>query len=296
MASLGVGELVAHVRRLAKNGAALYIQITAADIRRLNLKHGQRIGLDLAGISIQGIVKTSGGSCWLAPGESSNAKITAALRRAGCAHGDNVTAAVRILGSMSSREIHDFGGLDGSRAAARPKSALTALRFDSATAVRAVNAYNADCYRGRSNLEIDRTAYERFLLGLPRKRLELVDLVRFVGEDYGGAQRRFLPHGYFEEAALLVARLHPVLDQYLATVAAASPLEDRAPSLEMLTSLLMPFHGSKRWPVWASKTLHFLRPDVFPILDSRAKVALGLRISGARLRTIFVSVLCSATR
>jgi len=27
--------------------------------------------------------------------------------------------------------------------------------------------------------------------------------------------------------------------------------------------------------VWASKTLHFLRPDAFPIFDKRAKKALG---------------------
>jgi hypothetical protein len=35
--------------------------------------------------------------------------------------------------------------------------------------------------------------------------------------------------------------------------------------------------GTKQWPVWASKTLHFLRPDVFPILDSNAKKPLGLK-------------------
>lgn len=34
--------------------------------------------------------------------------------------------------------------------------------------------------------------------------------------------------------------------------------------------------GTKQWPVWASKTLHFLCPDVFPILDSNAKKPLGL--------------------
>jgi hypothetical protein len=28
--------------------------------------------------------------------------------------------------------------------------------------------------------------------------------------------------------------------------------------------------------VWASKTLHFVRPDVFPILDSNANKPLGL--------------------
>jgi hypothetical protein len=45
--------------------------------------------------------------------------------------------------------------------------------------------------------------------------------------------------------------------------------------------LLAPFQGSKRWPVWASKkTLHFLRPDAFPILDSFAKDILSLKHIG----------------
>jgi hypothetical protein len=33
--------------------------------------------------------------------------------------------------------------------------------------------------------------------------------------------------------------------------------------------------------VWASKTLHLLRPDVFPILDSRARKALGLNLGSS---------------
>jgi hypothetical protein len=53
----------------------------------------------------------------------------------------------------------------------------------------------------------------------------------------------------------------------------AKPLADEAPSEATLDFR----KGTKRWPVWASKVLHFLRPDAFPILDSNAKKPLGLK-------------------
>jgi len=151
-------------------------------------------------------------------------------------------------------------------------------------AIRAVRAYNAGTYRGRRNVDVDRIAYERFRGGLPDDQHSLVDMIRFVGEDYGGAQRRFLPHGYAEEAALIVAKLRPALGQWRSVVDAALPLAQRVPSELTLTLLLAPFAGTKLWSVWASKTLHFLRPDVFPILDSRAKKAVGMAALGGSAR------------
>jgi hypothetical protein len=56
----------------------------------------------------------------------------------------------------------------------------------------------------------------------------------------------------------------------------AKPLADEAPS-EATLDFLRPFKGTKRWPVWASKVRHFLRPDALPILDSSAKKPLGLK-------------------
>lgn len=158
------------------------------------------------------------------------------------------------------------------------------MHFDPETARRAVNTYNSGDYRGRRNVEIDRYAYERFRNGLPDDEDELVELVRFVGEDYGGAQLRFLPHGYLEEAALIVKSLLPVLDHWRDTVAAAGPLRDNVLDCSVLERLFDPFTGTKRWPVWASKMMHFLRPDVFPILDSRAKNAIGLPSLGSSPR------------
>ncbi len=150
--------------------------------------------------------------------------------------------------------------------------------------MRAVRAYNAGSYRGRLNVEVDRIAYERFRAGLPDDEATLVEMIRFVGEDYGGAQRRFLPHSYRDEAALITKRLSAVLERWRRAVASARPLAEGAADEATLCFLLAPFAGTKRWPVWASKTLHFLRPDAFPILDSRAKKALGIANLGSAPR------------
>lgn len=148
-------------------------------------------------------------------------------------------------------------------------------------AVRAVADYNAGTYRGQSNVSIDRQAYARFGSGVPEAESELVELLTFVGDDYGGAQRRFLPHGYREEASLIVSNLRPQVHVWRRTIRDAASLSAASPDESTLNILVTPFVGTKRWPVWASKTLHFFRPDVFPILDSRAKNALGLRNLGS---------------
>ena len=158
------------------------------------------------------------------------------------------------------------------------------FRIDPVAAVVAVRTYNAGSYRGRTNIEVDRIAYERFRHGIPSSRDALVEMVRFVGEDFGGAQRRFLPHRYVEEAILIVGNLQPVVNAWRAAVETASPLTDAVSDENTLTLLFAPFVGTKRWPVWASKTLHFLRPDAFPILDSRAKKALGVANLGSSPR------------
>jgi hypothetical protein len=69
-------------------------------------------------------------------------------------------------------------------------------------------------------------------------------------------------------------------------------LNEEIPGQAALDFLLAPFVGTKQWPVWASKTLHFLRPDVFPILDSNAKKRLGLRnlVNSSRNYHYFCSI------
>ena len=123
------------------------------------------------------------------------------------------------------------------------------MRLDAIPALRAIRAYNVGSYRGRPNLEVDRAAYDRFRGGVPANRDELIDAIRFVGEDYGGAQRRFLPHGHREEAALIAERLVPVLETWSTAVSKAPPLRDQVPPEYLLSFLFDPFAVTKRWPV-----------------------------------------------
>lgn len=78
-------------------------------------------------------------------------------------------------------------------------------------AVRAVLEYNAGSYRGRRNIDIDREAYARFAGGVPEYEDTLIALLAFAADDYGGAQGRFLPHGYRDEAASIAVTLRPRL-------------------------------------------------------------------------------------
>lgn len=151
-------------------------------------------------------------------------------------------------------------------------------------AVRALETYNRGSYRGQLNVEVDRRAYERFRHGLSTEPDELADQLCFVAREYGGAQRRFLPHDYPDEARLVVERLRPDLGRWTTIVSSARPLADAIPEAETLAFLFDRFAGSKRWPVWTSKTLHFLIPDAFPILDSRVKRALGRGSMGSTPR------------
>lgn len=267
--------LVAHIRRLSTAGSTLYIRIDSSDIARLGLKHGQAVEMDLGRARIAGVVKTSGGSPWLAPGQSnSNAAITAALRKAGFEHGTDVPATMRSL-SRGTQSGTVVGIARRAVGRVRVPSQGRLDRIDTKAAVEAIRDYNGGCYRGRRNIDLDRDAYSRFRGGLPSVLGQLVDQIAFVGEQYGGAQDRFddIP----AEAAMIATNLHKVLGQWLKVVADAKPLRQGGPNEATLDFLFSPFTGTKQWPVWASKTLHFLRPDVFPILDSNAKKALGLR-------------------
>ena len=276
-------NLVAHVRRLASDGVRLYVRIDGTDVARLHLTHGQRVEIDMGGkVCVRGIVKTSGGSPWLAPGQnSSNAAITSALRNAGLEHGDDIHAVIRCLEPTESPVVGASATVGTAPSTAPPIIQPGGLRLNRQTAINAVRDYNADYYKGRRNVDLDRDGYQRFRAGLPDDELMLIDMVRFVGEDYGGAQRRFLPHGYRDEAALIVAKLRPVLDEWRTAVAVVRPLAEEPPDKATLVFLFSPFRGTKCWPVWASKTLHFLRPDAFPIFDSRAKKALGMATLGS---------------
>jgi hypothetical protein len=148
-------------------------------------------------------------------------------------------------------------------------------QISSRIATKCVQQYNASSYRGRSNIMLDREAYDLFKDGLSRNAGRCEDQIAFVGEQYGGAQERF--GSIRKEAALIASNIYPILDRWLQIVGHAKPLVQAVPDQTILDFLFSPFVGTKQWPVWASKTLHFLRPEVFPILDSQAKKPLGLK-------------------
>ena len=280
-------SLTAHIRRLSAAGSVLYIRIGTSDVSRLGLRHGQPIEMDLGRVHIAGIVRTSGGSPWLAPVPgSSNAAMTAVLRRVGFEHGTDVSATVRYFaGTPDSNEAVNIAPAQVVTRTTNPKQGQRVLlRIDAKDAVQHVCDYNAGCYRGRRNIDLDREGYERFRNGLSNDLEQLIDQIGFVGEQYGGVQERFLPHDIPTEAALIATKLHRSLGQWVSVVEDAKPLVGEVQNESTLSFLLSPFTATKQWGVWASKTLHFLRPDVFPILDSNAKKSLGLTNLGGSSR------------
>jgi hypothetical protein len=277
MANFTSSHLTVHIRRLSAEGSVLYVRIDSSDIARLGLRHGQAIEIDLGRDRVSGIVKTSGGSPWLAPRSgSSNVSITAALRRNGFEHRMDVPASVRKL-TADGDPLSAAGSLVRSQtppSSIASHSGYATPRF-SRDWTECVRQYNRGSYRGRHNTELDREAYSRFAKGLSWDMAELITQITFVGKEYGGAQERF--GDIRTEAGLIAANIHPILEQWSKAVAEAKPLVEGIPRQATLEYLFSPFRGTKQWPVWASKTLHFLRPDVFPILDSNAKKPLGLR-------------------
>ena len=273
-------SIVAHVRRLSKTGTELYIRIDVADIARLASAHGRALELDLGNCCFAGIIKTSGASPWLAPpAGGSNARITATLRGAGFEHGMDRPATLRLLGSRLLPTIVD----PSMRANAVVKKSQhpslgSDLKVDPGEAVRSVREYNADFYKGCRNIQLDREGYDLFRNGLSADLGRLIDQLTFVGDRYGAAQQRFMPHPIRIEAASIATKLIRVLDDWNRIVMRAKPLIEEVPSEASLAFLFSPFDCASLWAVWASKTLHFLQPDAFPILDSKAKKALGLNL------------------
>jgi hypothetical protein len=97
--SLASQSFTAHIRRLSTAGSVLYIRIASSDILRLGLRHGQNVEIDLGSVRVTGMLKTSGGSPWLAPSPGgSNSAITSALRGASLSHGMDVPATLHCLG------------------------------------------------------------------------------------------------------------------------------------------------------------------------------------------------------
>jgi hypothetical protein len=145
------------------------------------------------------------------------------------------------------------------------------------TAIRAVKAYNSGSYRGRKNVNLDLQVRQSFAAGLAPTLEGIIAQVRLIGEDYGGVA------GFPKALTLapdVAAEIHRDRKSYTALITAAPPLMQAHSSVDTVTHLLQPFtrplYGKRNWHVWASKFLHFLNPDAFPILDSRVARFFGL--------------------
>jgi hypothetical protein len=109
-----------------------------------------------------------------------------------------------------------------------------------------IGDYNRGSYRGKLNVSLDRKGYELFAQATGASSLpQLVELVRFVGEDYGGAQARFLDDGYLTESERIARALLAVQREYVALARGQGPLVERTPDRATLARLAAPFNASK---------------------------------------------------
>ena len=127
-----------------------------------------------------------------------------------------------------------------------------------------------------NHLAGDREAHEvpgeRHLQG-DMAEARLAGMVAHIGAFYGGAYR---PEGDVRTQAEPIARACAAARKSLMDVLRRQrPLEERVPDVEDVVELMRPFRNEKTWFVWGAKFLHFLRPDVFPIIDRRIERALG---------------------
>lgn len=88
--------LTCKIRRLAADGAVLYLQLDRWELASQQLDEGVAVRLDLGGRAhVDGIVRTKGATCWLGPAaSSSNKAITEALRAIGGEHGGELRATI----------------------------------------------------------------------------------------------------------------------------------------------------------------------------------------------------------
>jgi Family of unknown function (DUF6308) len=138
---------------------------------------------------------------------------------------------------------------------------------------RSVAEYDAGTWRGKSNVELDRRAYRLFADGLEVDDERLIDMIEHVGAYYGGAYR---PDGEVRaQARKIASTITGARSALLAVLRRQVPLIDRTPQVNDVDDLTAPFRRDKTSFVWGAKFLHFLKPDVFPLIDHRIETALG---------------------
>jgi hypothetical protein len=137
-------------------------------------------------------------------------------------------------------------------------------------ATRAIGIYNRGEYRGVRSVHLDERAAALFAGGLSSTLPGILGQITFVGRDYGGVAG--FPAA-LELAPAIANDILAVRDSYAAAAATAPDVMSESTPHSTLTALyspfVRPFHGKRRWHVWATKFWHFLNPLAFPMEDSR---------------------------
>jgi hypothetical protein len=139
-------------------------------------------------------------------------------------------------------------------------------------ALKAVNRYNYDSNGCIKDADLDIRARRMFAGGLGRGVEKIAEQLEFIRKDYKGATRA--PGG--RELSLKIAQ--QIYGNRANYVEALQKWDLSAPRRDVLAVLYDPFKepahrrdGVKieNWLVWGTKFWHHLKPDAFPIEDSR---------------------------
>lgn len=148
--------------------------------------------------------------------------------------------------------------------------------------LEAIRRYNdpkdrAGNWYGRPNVEIDCEGRKLFQQGLASNKGELIKQLHWIACDYAGVMGQGNPIVLCEKIARNI--LHD--SSYRQDINELSPLVQQCPSASDVERLFGPFqvkYGTgRKWMTLASKFWHFLRPDVFAPMDSRAKTFFDLK-------------------
>lgn len=124
---------------------------------------------------------------------------------------------------------------------------------------------------------VDAEGLNKFNFGLGTTLLAIQEQVHWIGKEYGGtaymlATKRLPP--------IIANDIFAIRDQYSYMVSHVAPLVQQTPDRLTVFYLYGPFLQNlvtpsgktmRNWMTWATKFWHFLKPDTFPIMDSRAR-------------------------
>jgi hypothetical protein len=137
-------------------------------------------------------------------------------------------------------------------------------------ATDAIKKYNLGYYGKKLNIVLDQEGYQLFNAGLGSDLDEIEQQVHFIGKDYGGVA------GFKSAIKLSGVIARCIFDDrlyFIENAVKAPRLTESLVAFDVINRLyiafIQEFKGSSKWHVWATKFLHFINPNTFPIQDSR---------------------------